>query len=267
MTPSSLLTKVDFVDDLRIAINEARIASPVSLKPSVEVKTLDHELLSEDSSILLKEYIPKVLTTEKVVLYFHGGGYVIGDVMTHDRWVSNMANILEAKVYSLNYRLAPENKFPKAFDDSCLAIEWLNNLGYETRNISLCGDSAGAHLAAATSNHLALCNKPMPSSQCLIYPMTDPSCSSESYELFGDGYFLTNDTMVWFWEQLKSSVGDNEDIRFNLSKFPNNLENPKTLIITAGFDPLSDEGEEYAALLNNAGVSIEHIHYHNISYE
>ena len=264
MTPSSLLTKVDFVDDLRIAINEARIASPVSLKPSQKVKTFDHKLLSEEATILLREYEPKTISTKKVILYFHGGGYVLGDVMTHDRWVSTMANILEAKIFSLNYRLAPENKFPKAFDDSCLAIEWLNNLGYETRNISLCGDSAGAHLAAATSNHLALCNKPMPSSQCLIYPMTDPSCSSESYELFGDGYFLTNDTMVWFWEQLKSSVGDNEDIRFNLSKFPNNLENPKTLIITAGFDPLSDEGEEYAALLNKAGVDIEHIHYPNM---
>jgi acetyl esterase len=166
MTPSSLLTKVDFVDDLRIAINEARIASPVSLKPSQKVKTFDHKLLSEEATILLREYEPKTISTKKVILYFHGGGYVLGDVMTHDRWVSTMANILEAKIFSLNYRLAPENKFPKALDDSCLAMEWLNNLGYETRNISLCGDSAGAHLAAATSNHLALSNKPMPSSQC-----------------------------------------------------------------------------------------------------
>ena len=264
LTPSSLLTKVEFADDLRNAINDARIAMPVSAKSLVEVKTVDHELLSEGSSILLREYTPKVLTTEKVVLYFHGGGYVIGDVMTHDRWVSNMANILEAKVYSLNYRLAPENKFPKAIDDVCLTLEWLNNLGHKNSNISLCGDSAGAHLAAATSNHLAMSNKSMPSSQCLIYPMTDPSCSSESHSLFGDGYFLTNDTMVWFWEQLRGSNNDNEDIRFDLSKFPINLKNPKTLIITAGFDPLCDEGEEYAALLNNAGVSIEHIHYPNM---
>jgi acetyl esterase len=263
MTPSSLLTKVDFVDELRVAINEARIASPVSLKPSKNVKTFDHKLPSEET-ILLREYEPNTISTQKVILYFHGGGYVLGDVMTHDRWVSTMANILEAKIFSLNYRLAPENKFPKALDDSCMAIEWLNNLGHETSNISLCGDSAGAHLAASTSNHLSINNKPMPASQCLIYPMTDPSCSSESHNLFGDGYFLTNDTMIWFWEQLKSSNRDNEDIRFNLRNFPTNLENPKTLIITAGFDPLSDEGEEYAALLNKAGVSVEHIHYPNM---
>jgi len=264
LTPVSLLAKVEFADELRTAINEARISTPVSLKPKQQVITKDHYLNSDNSHILCREYSPIKISKDKVILYFHGGGYVIGDVMTHDRWVSNMANFLEAKIFSLNYRLAPENKFPDALDDACVTLSWLNKLGYSNENISLCGDSAGAHLAAATSNHLALNKMTLPSSQCLIYPMINPDCSSESYNLFGDGYFLTNDTMIWFWDQLRNSDKDNNDIRFNLSKFPKDLENPKTLIITAGFDPLSDEGEDYAATLNKNGVNVEHIHYPNM---
>ena len=264
LTPASLLAKTEFADDLRKAINDARIATPVSLKPKKPVTTKDHLIDTDDSTILCREYSPLKVTSDKVILYFHGGGYVIGDVMTHDRWVSNMANSLEVKIFSLNYRLAPENKFPNALNDSCITLDWLNQKGYANEMISLCGDSAGAHLAAATSNHLALNNMRLPSSQCLIYPMVDPACNSESHNLFGDGYFLTNDTMIWFWDQLRSSDIDDDDIRFNLSKFPKDLENPKTLIITAGFDPLSDEGEDYAAILNDNGISVEHIHYPNM---
>ena len=264
LTPESLLAKTEFVDDLRVAINEARIATPISIRPSKNVHIMNHELTSGSERILLREYIPDKIISEKVILYFHGGGYVIGDVETHDRWVAEMSNILGAKIFSLNYRLAPENKFPKALEDSCLSLNWLNERGYENDNISLCGDSAGAHLAAATSNHLAINNQTLPSSQCLIYPMTDPACDSESYSLFGEGYLLTSDTMVWFWDQLRSSKEDNNNPCFNLTKFPRDISNPKTLIVTAGFDPLSDEGEEYAAVLNNAGVSINHIHYPNM---
>lgn len=264
LTPISTIGETEFTNKLRLSINQTRADTPVSVNRPKTVISKDHNLLSEETSLLLREYIPQNILSKKVILYFHGGGYVIGDVMTHDRWVANMANAMGVRVFSLDYSLAPENKFPKAINDAHLAMSWLNNQNITNNNISLCGDSAGAHLAAATSNYLALNNMTLPSSQCLIYPMTDPFCSSESHSLFAEGYFLTSDIMVWFWEQLRSSNEDNEDPCFNLTKFPNGLNNPKTLIITAGFDPLCDEGEEYASILDKEGVEVEHIHYPNM---
>ena len=261
MTPSSLLTKVDFVDDLRIAINEARIASPVSLKPSQKVKTFDHKLLSEEATILLREYEPKTISTKKVILYFHGGGYVLGGIESHDAALQFFAAEIGSKIFSLEYRLAPENKFPSSLQDANLALEWLGKtLNLSISEISLCGDSAGGHLSASLSTYRAINNLELPLSQCLIYPMTDPLSNSKSHVDFASGFLLSQKAMIWFWEQLMNSRENLNDPVFNLTIDPK-VNLPKTLIITAGFDPLSDEGEAYARLLDNTGNEVQQIHY------
>ena len=127
-------------------------------------------------------------------------------------------------------------------------------------DISLCGDSAGAHLAASLSTYRAINKFELPMSQCLIYPMIDPSCNSKSQVDYDSGFFLSQKAMIWFWEQLMYSSENLHDPMFNLSIDPE-VSLPKTLIITAGFDPLSDEGEAYARLLDNIGNEVQQAHY------
>ena len=198
---------------------------------------------------------------ESPILYFHGGGYVLGSISTHDPWLKFFSAEIGAKIFSLEYRLAPENKFPSSVQDSNLALEWLENkLSLPIKKISLCGDSAGAHLAASLSTYRAVNNLSLPLSQCLIYPMIDPACNSKSQIDFSEGFFLSQKAMTWFWEQLIDSKVNLDDPMFNLTIDPK-AHLPKTLIITAGFDPLSDEGETYARLLDDSGNEVQQIHY------
>ena len=175
--------------------------------------------------------------------------------------VSFISDNLGAKVFSLDYSLAPENKYPSALNEALFAYEWLISNGYDSEEISLCGDSAGAHLAASLTHYLIANNHSKPQSQLLIYPMCDPSCSSESHTLFEENYLLTKKAMIWFWDKLINSKDNIDDGYLNLMKV--NLENklPKTIIVTAGFDPLSDEAEKYAYLLHEKGNNVKQLHY------
>jgi acetyl esterase len=112
---------------------------------------------------------------------------------------------LAANIFSLDYRLAPENKFPSSLQDANLALEWLGKeLKIPISEISLCGDSAGGHLCASLSTYRAINKLELPLSQCLIYPMTDPLCNSKSQVDFDSGFFLSQKAMIWFWQQIYS---------------------------------------------------------------
>jgi acetyl esterase len=227
----------------------------------MSVQTIDHFMPTEFGKLKIREYCPESILTTSPILYFHGGGYVLGSINTHDPWLKFFSAEIGVKIFSLEYRLAPENKFPCALEDSNLALEWLvSKLSLPTQQISLCGDSAGAHLAASLSTYRAVNNLSLPLSQCLIYPMIDPACNSKSQIDFSEGFFLSQKTMIWFWDQLINSKDNIDDPVFNLTRNPK-VHLPKTLIITAGFDPLSDEGEAYARLLHDDGVEVQQIHY------
>ena len=262
LMPKAELHKVSdgSIQSVRDSIAKQRLKYRLSLKPKNKVIKKDH-FITDRENLLLREYIPKNIEKNKVVLFFHGGGYVLSSVQTHDEMVSFISDNLGAKVFSLDYSLAPENKYPSALNEALFAYEWLISNGYDSEEISLCGDSAGAHLAASLTHYLIANNHSKPQSQLLIYPMCDPSCSSESHTLFEENYLLTKKAMIWFWDKLINSEDNIDDEYLNLMKV--NLENklPKTIIVTAGFDPLSDEAEKYAYLLHEKGNNVKQLHY------
>ena len=248
------------IPKVRDLINERRKNIRMASATKKKVKTIDH-LIDKDKSLLIREYIPYKTDNENVILYFHGGGYVLNSVDTHDPTVAYFSEKLRTKIYSLEYSLSPENKFPDALNEALYSIDWLIQNDIEINNISLCGDSAGAHLAASVTNTLANENRENVHSQFLIYPMCDPNCDSESTELFKEGYLLTKNAMEWFWDKFRGSDKDNNLSTFNLMLLDSKKKLPKTIIITAGFDPLSDEGEKYAFLLHQNGNYVKQLHY------
>jgi len=260
--PKAELHKVSdsSIQGVRDLMAKQRTRYRLSLKPKNKVVKKDH-FIDDRKTLLLREYIPQNVKKDKVVLFFHGGGYVLSSVKTHDEMVSFISDNLGAKFFSLDYSLAPENKYPSALNEALSAYKWLISNGYGSEQISLCGDSAGAHLAASLTHYLIANNHPKPHSQLLIYPMCDPSCSSESYTLFEENYLLTKKAMIWFWDKLINSKNNIDDECLNLMKVNLEKELPKTIIVTAGFDPLSDEAEKYAYLLHEKGNNVKQLHY------
>ena len=266
LQPSIDLTTIpdSEISDIRNLIKKNRIKIKLSKSTKNPVIKIDH-MMGKDENILLREYNPSSINSDKVVLFFHGGGYVLNSVETHDDTVSYMAEKLQTIFFSLEYRLLPENKYPDSLHDASLAYEWLEENGHISDNISVCGDSAGAHLAASLVHKLIAENSNrLPDSQFLIYPMCDPGCKSESYDDLAEGYLLTKKTMVWFWEKFGKSEENIKDPAFNLLELDTNLMMPNTIIITAGFDPLCDDGEKYAYLLHEKGYKVKQLHYPNM---
>ena len=263
----SLMPKFDIhevadedITTIRNLIEEKRKNLNLSKKTKRSVQRNDH-IIGKNKNLLIREYIPYQTDNENIILFFHGGGYVLNSVETHDPTVAYFSEKLRTKIYSLDYSLSPEYKFPHALNEGIIAIDWLKNRGTNIRNISLCGDSAGAHLAASITHYLANQNQENIHSQFLIYPMCDPSCDNESYELFKDKYLLTKKAMQWFWEKFKYNHKNESMNTFNLLLYKGVPKLPKTIIVMAGFDPLSDEGENYAFLLHQSGTSVKQLHY------
>ena len=222
----------DEIPKIRNLINEKRKNLRLSNKTKKNVITKDH-FIDQENNLKLREYIPYKTDNNNVILYFHGGGYVLNSIDTHNLTVSYFSEKLRTRIFSLAYGLSPENKYPHAMNQALSAIDWLVKNGNHIKNISLCGDSAGAHLAASVSHSLANNQKENVHSQFLIYPMCDPSCASESIELFKDNYLLTKESMEWFWEKFKNNDEDNLKDTFNLLLFNPNREFQNTIIVTA----------------------------------
>ena len=248
------------IPKVRDLINQRRKNIRMASKTKKKVKTIDH-LIGEENNLLIREYVPYKTDNDNIILYFHGGGYVLNSVDTHHDMVCYFSEKLRTRIYSLEYSLAPENKFPKARDESLLALRWLIEQGHNPANISLCGDSAGAHLAVSLSQYLNDNENIKLHSQCLIYPMCDPKCDSESHKIFKHGYLLTHEAMKWFWEKLSSAKSDIKDSTFNLMIKDTKIQQPKTILVTAGFDPLVDEAEEFAFLLHENDNTLVQLHY------
>ena len=197
-----------------------------------------------------------------VLVFFHGGGWVVGDIATHDTVCRHLANRAECAVVSVDYRLAPEHKFPAAVEDAFAAAAWVaenaSSLRVDPARLAVGGDSAGGNLAAVVALLARGAGTPRIAYQVLIYPATDAAMRHESVAGFAEGYVLTRTTMRWFYEQYLRTPDDAADWRVSPLAAPDLSGLPPALVLTAGYDPLCDEGDEYAARLAAAGVKVEH---------
>ena len=198
--------------------------------------------------------------TPACVVYFHGGGFIYGDIDTHDAVCRGIAVHGGCAVVSVDYRLAPENKFPAAVEDSFAATAWVAanaaTLGFDPQKIVVAGDSAGGNLAAVSA--LAACERGAPqiAMQVLVYPTTDFFAESESLARFAEGHLLTRASIRWVKRTYLREERDAADWRASPLRASDVSRLPPAYIVTAGFDPLQDEGRAYADRLAGAGVSV-----------
>lgn len=213
-------------------------------------------------TIPLRLYRSVAGKTLPALVFFHGGGWVVGSIDTHDTVCRHLAVAAECGVVSVDYRMGPEHKFPAAVEDCVAATEWVADnaatLGVDPARIAVGGDSAGGNLAAVVSLVARDRGRPRLSYQLLIYPATDAGMSHPSVTRFAEGYLLTRSTMRWFYEQYLRGPEDVADWRVSPLRALDAAGVAPAYVLTAGYDPLCDEGDEYARRLGAAGVPVRH---------
>jgi len=228
---------------------------------SDNMKTKDHELEVDNGSVEIREYLIEN-SSNKALLYFHGGGFTSGNLESHDNLCKYLAFLLGIKVFSLDYRRSPEYKFPIPLDDCNYAFEWLINnskkFKLDPSKIYTGGDSAGGNLSAALCLARRDANKTLPYAQFLLYPVTDLRMLTESYTIFNKGFLLTRDMMHWFKHNYLNRNSEETNPLASPLLAQNFKNLPSSVIVTAGFDPLRDEGQEYFKQLQLAGVNVIH---------
>ncbi len=193
-----------------------------------------------------------------LVVFFHGGGFVLGDLDTHDAPCRYIAERAGVRVLAVDYRLAPETIFPAAADDAVAATTWAlehaDQLGADPARVAVSGDSAGGNLAAVAARELALAGGAQPAFSLLFYPVTGADPANRSRDTFASGYFLTKDDIEWFRLQYTPEPGQDTDPKFDIRHADGLAGIGRTHVVVAGFDPLRDEGAAYAQRLRDAGV-------------
>jgi len=244
---------------------------PPTVRRAAIAATADVQLPGPVSLLPGRFYIPAGGDDGTVIVFLHGGGFVLGGVETHDAVCRSLCEASGTLVFSVGYRLAPEHKFPAGLQDCLAAIRWVvegrHALSRRTERLFLAGDSAGGNLASVAAMRLAEDKDAEILGQLLLYPMIDHVSSGHgSYSVFADGYGLTKDMLDWYWSCYlpDAATGSRSDVSplraSNLSGMPS------TFLATAEFDVLRDEGLAFASRLAQAGVNVEHIHYDNMNH-
>jgi acetyl esterase len=253
--PLSTRTPTDAREDLRHAVGVVA-GAPVALA-SIRETTV----AGAAGALPARLYVPDDAETAArgpLVVYYHGGGWVAGDIDTHDQPCRLLAKTSGARVLSVGYRLSPEHRFPAPVDDALAAfrdvIARSQELGADPARVAVAGDSAGGHLAAVTARQSAVEGGPTPAFQLLIYPVTDCVEVAASRVTFAEGFILTKPNMDWYEQQFFGADGERHDPRASPLLADDLSGGPPALVVTAGFDPLRDEGEAYARRLGEDGV-------------
>lgn len=219
----------------------------------------EHHVPGPGGPIRVRRYVPFGAEPYGVGLYFHGGGWVLNSIDTHDDVGRRIAAASGCQIVNVDYRLAPEHPYPAAVEDAYAVLEWVATegpkLGIDPTAIAVAGDSAGGNLAAALCQMTRDRGGPPIAHQALLYPITDCDLTRPSYVRNAEGYFLTTSQMRWFWEHYCPDIDRRREpyaspLRGDLTGLP------PALIYTAEYDPLCDEGEAYAAALTTAGVPV-----------
>ncbi len=219
--------------------------------------------LQTDGGVPLRLYRPAGSAALPVLVYFHGGGWVIGDLDTHDVLCRQLSVAAGAAVVSVDYRLAPEHAFPAAVDDCVAATRWVRAqaaaLGLDPARLAVGGDSAGGNLAAVVCMALRDAGEAQPAAQLLIYPATDQRALAPSHTANGQGYLLTSDSIRYYRSRYLPEPLQWSDWRASPLLAADHSRLPPALVLTAGYDPLRDEGRQYADALSAAGNRVQYL--------
>jgi acetyl esterase len=256
------------IEDLTPAEARAQLevtAQARNAEPLPVARVEERLIPAPESEIRLRLYWPDRPPPVPAILYYHGGGHVIGSLDTHDLVARNLCAGAAALVASVDYRMGPEHKFPAAVEDSFGALEWVRanaaGLGADPGRVGLHGDSAGANLAAVVALMARDAGLPL-RLQSLIYPVSDYTLSGASHEKYARGYgVLTRDAMVWFRGHYLRSSADALDWRASPLRAPQLSGVAPAVVVTAECDVLHDDGESYAVALRRAGVPVEYREY------
>ncbi len=219
--------------------------------------------LQTGDGVPLRLYRPNAAGVHPVLVYFHGGGWTIGDLDTHDVLCRQLCVTAEVAVAAVDYRLGPEHRFPAAVDDCVAATRWLQRegaaLGLDSARLAVGGDSAGGNLAAVVALVMRDAGDAAPAFQLLIYPATDMRAVAPSHTSNGQGYLLTADSVAYYRSQYIADATMWSDWRASPLLAGDLSRLPPALVLTAGFDPLRDEGRQYADALSAAGNRVQYV--------
>lgn len=232
---------------------------------------VNRDMQGPGGSLGLRIYTPNGTGPFPLMVYFHGSGFVVCSLDTHDLMCRNLCAGTGCVVVSVDYRLAPEGKFPAAVDDCYAATKWAqanaSGLGADPGRVLVAGDSAGGNLAAVTALRIRDEGGPALLAQLLIYPVTDHwTANFPSMEENAEGYGLGKAGMIWFWNHYLSGESDAANPHVSPLRAKDLSRLPPALVITAQYDPLRDEGEAYAKKLREAGVTVQMKRYDGMNH-
>lgn len=243
------------------AVRELYAQMSVGRDVPAVASVVDRSVPGPAGDIPVRVYAPVAGRARPAIVYFHGGGFVIGSLDSHDGTCRALANASGCAVVSVDYRLAPEHRFPAAPEDCYAALRYVaergSELGVDPRRLAVAGDSAGGNLAAAVAVASRQRGGPALVHQVLFYPALDARCDMPSCRSLSEGYMLTAAEMRWYWDSYLTSDADRENPLACPLRARDLGGLPGATVITAEYDPLRDDGETYAARLKEAGVPVE----------
>lgn len=252
-------------------VRAMNVAMPAMPEP---VGKIEHILIPtrEDGEVLARVFTPDTDDTNlPVLVYFHGGGWVIANLDVYESSCRALCNAAEAIIVSVNYRQAPEAKYPAAVNDAYDATQWIiqnaASIGGDSSRVAVAGESAGGNLATVTCLKTRDEGGQMPVAQLLVYPVTDTSMSQPSYEENRSTQPLHTSMMPWFWNYYLENESQKSDEYVAPLTAKDLSRLPPAIVITAEFDPLRDEGEQYASKLADAGVSVKAQRFDGVVHE
>jgi acetyl esterase len=260
----ALSAAADAVPYYQLPLVEARaqalLGYPARTPPVAVGAVRDTSIPGPAGAIPVRIYTPAGHGPHPITVFFHGSGFVLLDLDSHDDICRRLCVGAASLVVSVDYRLAPEHKFPAAPDDCLAAVKWVaqhaGKIDGDAMRIAVAGDSAGACLAAVTALRVRDDGGPCLLGQLLWYPVTDfPSTQNDSYRAFGTGYGLTEVGMRWFWQQYLAEETAAEDAYVSPLRLRTAQGLPPACVLVAEYDVLRDEGEAYARCLDQAGVA------------
>ncbi|WP_241998220.1 MULTISPECIES: alpha/beta hydrolase [Kribbella] len=245
--------------------NLVTLSKLVAGHPPELLRVTELTVRGSDGQLGARLYVPRSAPTSGggLLVFFHGGGWVVGDLDSHDAYCRDLAEEAGIRVLSVDYRLAPEAEAPVAAEDAIAAFSWAvehaEDLGVDPALVGVGGDSCGGNLSAIVAQQCVLHGLPAPALQVLIYPALDLVGRRPSRDLFAEGFFLTEEDIIWYRDHYTPDPAIRSDPMVS-PIFTEDLTGlAPAYVVTAGFDPLRDEGNEYAARLAAAGVEVTHI--------